>query len=70
MPCFAGWEKIQCNAMENYSIQHTKRSVRSIIKEIVYVAELNELKIIEGQTSIEKNDIARIQIKTTNPLFF
>jgi len=34
------------------------------------VVDLNELNRVEGQTSIQKNDIARIKIKTTTPLFF
>ena len=53
-----------------YGIQHTSRIGKSIVKEIVYLVDLNELKRIEGKTSIEKNGIARIKIKTTTPLFF
>ena len=53
-----------------YSIQHTSRSGRAIIKDIVYVVDLNELKRLEGKNSMEKNGIARIKIKTTTPFFF
>ncbi len=68
MICWMGENPMQLNG--KYSIQHTTRSGRAIIKEIVYVVDLNELKRIEGKTSIEKNGIARIKIKTTTPLFF
>ena len=68
MICWMGEKPMQLNG--KYSIQHTTRSGRAIIKEIVYVVDLNELKRIEGKTSMEKNDIARIKIKTTTPLFF
>ena len=68
MICWMGESPMQLN--EKYSIQHTTRSGRAIIKEIVYVVDLNELKRIEGKTSMEKNGIARIKIKTTTPLFF
>ena len=68
MICWMGENPMQLNG--KYSIQHTTKSGRAIIKEIVYVVDLNELKRIEGKTSMEKNGIARIKIKTTTPLFF
>ena len=68
MICWMGENPMQING--KYSIQHTTRSGRAIIKEIVYLVDLNELKRIEGKTSIEKNGIARIKIKTTTSLFF
>jgi sulfate adenylyltransferase subunit 1 len=68
MICWMGENPMQLNG--KYSIQHTTRFGRAIIKEIVYVVDLNELKRIEGETSLEKNGIARIKIKTTTPLFF
>ena len=68
MICWMGDNPIQLNG--KYSIQHTTRSGRAIIKEILYIVDLNELKRIEGKTSLEKNGIARIKIKTTTPLFF
>ena len=68
MICWMGENPMRLNG--KYSIQHTTRSGRAIIKEIVYVVDLNELKRIEGRTAIEKNGIGRIKIKTTTPLFF
>ena len=68
MICWMGENPMQLNG--KYSIQHTTRSGRAIIQEIVYVVDLNELKRLEGKTSLEKNGIARIKIKTTTPLFF
>ena len=68
MICWMGENQMHLNA--KYVIQHTTRLGRAIIKEIIYMVDLNELSRIEGQTSIQKNDIARIKIKTTTPLFF
>ena len=68
MICWMGENPMQLNG--KYSIQHTTRLGRAVIKEIVYVVDLNELKKTEGKTSIEKNGIARIKIKTTTQLFF
>ena len=60
MICWMGENQMRLNA--KYGIQHTTRLGRAIIKEIIYVVDLNELNRIEGQTSIQKNDIARIKI--------
>ena len=68
MICWMGEKPMQLNG--KYSIKQTTRSGRAIVKEIVYVVDLQELKRIEGKTSMEKNGIARIKLKTTTPLFF
>ena len=68
MICWFGENQMILNA--KYGIQHTTRLGRAIVKEILYVVDLNELNRVEGQTSIQKNGIARIKIKTTTPLFF
>ena len=68
MICWMGENQMHLNA--KYGIQHTTRFGRAIIKEIIYVVDLNELNRIEGQTSIQKNDIARIKIKDHHPTIF
>jgi len=68
MICWMGEKPMQLNG--KYSIQHTTRSAKCIVKDIVYKMDLVELKRIEGEKTLHKNDIARIKIKTTTPLFF
>ena len=68
MICWMGEIPMQLNG--KYSIQHTSRSGRAIIKEIVYIVDLNELKRFEDKSSLEKNGIARIKIKTTTPFLY
>ena len=68
MICWMGENPMRLNG--KYGIQHTTRMGRAIIKEIIYVVDLNELNRVTGQTAIQKNDIARIKIKTTTPLFY
>ena len=68
MICWMGETPMQLNG--KYSIQHTTRKGRAIVKEIVYEVDLNELNRIKGKASMEKNGIARINLKTTTPLFF
>ena len=68
MICWMGEKPMQLNG--KHGILHTTRSGKCIVKEIVYKMDLDELKRIEGEKTLNKNDIARIKIKTTTPLFF
>lgn len=53
-----------------YSIKHTTKFARCIIKEIKYKVNINNLHRIEDDKKVNLNDIARISIRTTQPLFF
>lgn len=53
-----------------YAVKHTTRDARCIIKDIRYKVDINTLHRIESDKRIGMNDIARIQIRTTAPLFF
>ena len=53
-----------------YTIRHTSQTARCIIKEIKYKIDINSLHRIEDSKEIGLNDIGRIAIKTTKPLFF
>ena len=53
-----------------YSIKHTSKDARCIIKEVKYKMNINNLHRIEDDKEIGLNDIARISIRTTAPLFF
>lgn len=52
-----------------YAIQHTSQDVRCIVKDIRYKLDINTLHRNEEDKVIKMNDIARIQIRTTKPLF-
>ncbi|MEM9546102.1 MAG: GTP-binding protein [Bacteroidota bacterium] len=52
-----------------YSIKHTSQDARCIVKEIRYKLNINTLSRDQEDLSIEMNDIARIQIRVTKPLF-
>lgn len=52
-----------------YAIRHTSRDARCIVQEIKYKLDINTLHRIEDDNNIEMNDIARISIRTTQPLF-
>ena len=68
MICWMGENALHLNG--KFGIQHTTRTGKCIVKEIVYKMDLDKLKRLEGEVTLMKNDIARIKIKTTTPLFF
>lgn len=53
-----------------YVIKHTTRETRGVIKEIRYKVDINTLHRIEGIGEIGINDIARVSVCTTQPLFY
>ena len=53
-----------------YTIKHTSQTARCIIKEVRYKRDINTLHRIEDENEIGLNDIGRVTIKTTKPLFF
>ncbi len=52
-----------------YAILHTTQDVRCIIKDIRYKVNINTLHRDEEDKFIKMNDIARVVIRTTKPLF-
>lgn len=53
-----------------YVLRHTTREVRCVVKEIRYKVNINTLHKIEEDFTISMNDVARISIRTTQPLFY
>ncbi|MFH2095532.1 MAG: sulfate adenylyltransferase subunit CysN [Bacteroidota bacterium] len=53
-----------------YAVKHTTNDVRCIIKEVVYKIDINTLERNREDKDIRLNEIARIKIRTTKPLFY
>ena len=53
-----------------YTIRHTSQTARCIIKDVKYKMDINTLHRNEEDKEIGLNDIGRISIRTTKPLFF
>jgi len=53
-----------------YTIRHTTQTARCIIKEVKYKIDINTLHRNEEDKEIGLNDIGRISLRTTKPLFF
>jgi sulfate adenylyltransferase subunit 1 len=52
-----------------YSLKHTTNEARCIIKDIRYKLNINTLHRILDDKSLQMNDIGRISLRTTKPLF-
>ena len=52
-----------------YTLLHTSQEARCIIKEIRYKLDINTLHRDENDGDIRMNDIARVVLRTTKPLF-
>lgn len=52
-----------------YTIRHTTNEARCMIKEIIYKVDINTLHRIEDDKTIGMNDILRVTLRTTRPLF-
>ena len=67
MICWMNEKKLVLNG--KYCIKHTSKDARCIVKEIKYKMDINNLHRLENDKEIGLNDIARISIRTTSPLF-
>jgi sulfate adenylyltransferase subunit 1 len=52
-----------------YGLRHTTNEARCLVKEINYKMDINTLHRLENDKIIGMNDIGRIKIRTTKPLF-
>lgn len=68
MLCWMNTRPINLNS--KFFIRHTTREVRGVLKEIQYKLDINSLARVDHVTELEMNDIARVKIRTAQPLFF
>jgi len=68
MVCWLNQEPL--NPAGRYTLRHTTKEVRCMVKDIRYKIDINTLHRNENDKGIGMNDIARIQVKTTAPLFY
>lgn len=67
MICWFNERPLQANG--KYTIMHTSNEARCIVKEIQYKLDINTLHRNLDDLTIQMNDIARIKLRTTKPLF-
>lgn len=68
MVCWFNEKPIQPRG--KYMIRHTTQSLRCIVKEVHYKININSLHRLEGDQSLEMNDIGRIKVRTTKPVYY
>jgi sulfate adenylyltransferase subunit 1 len=52
-----------------YFLRHTTRDVKCVVKEVSYILNINTLEKVAGDTTVKMNDIARVMMRTSQPLF-
>jgi sulfate adenylyltransferase subunit 1 len=67
MVCWFNPRPLQLNG--KYAIRHTTRDARCVVKEVIYKMDINTLHRNEEDKNIQMNDIGRIRLRTTVPLF-
>jgi sulfate adenylyltransferase subunit 1 len=68
MVCWFSEKKLQPGG--RYVIRHTTREARCFVKEVRYKVDINTLHRREGDREIGMNDIGRLHLRATAPLFF
>ena len=66
--CWLNAKKLQPGG--KYALKHTTKDVRCIVKEVHFKYDINTLEKNESDQEVGMNDIARVRIRTTEPLFF
>ena len=53
-----------------YVLRHTTKEVKAIVKELQYKVDINTLRKIEDDPDFALNEIGRVQLRTSAPLFY
>jgi sulfate adenylyltransferase subunit 1 len=68
MVCWLNEKPLQLNG--KYALKHTTKEIRCLVKDVKYKININTLHRDEQDKSIKMNDIGRISLRTTSPLFY
>jgi sulfate adenylyltransferase subunit 1 len=68
MICWMNPRSVNLNA--KFYLRQTTRETRAILKEIQYKLDINSLQRVEGSDQLVMNDIARVRLRTAQPLTF
>lgn len=63
-------EQIQLRPGTKYAIKHTTRWARAMVSDLQYRLDVNTLHRDESADHLGLNDIGRVRLRTTQPLFF
>ncbi|GAB5560414.1 MAG: GTP-binding protein [Synoicihabitans sp.] len=63
-------EKKPLQVRGKYLLKHTSKECRAVVRGINYKMDVNSLHKVEDVTEISLNDIARVTLRTSAPLFY
>jgi bifunctional enzyme CysN/CysC len=63
-------DRSELHAGAKLAIKHTTRSARALVRDLLYKLDVNELHRDENADALRLNEIGRITLRTTAPLFF
>ena len=69
--CMLCWfsEKKPLTPGAKYIVRHTTQEAKAVVKDVVYKVDVNTLHKIEGDPKMSLNEIGRVQIRVSRPLF-
>jgi sulfate adenylyltransferase subunit 1 len=68
MLCWMSQKPVTLNS--KFYVRHTTKDVRGVLKEIQYKLDISTLQRLEGVEQLGMNDIARVKLRTAQPLLF
>jgi sulfate adenylyltransferase subunit 1 len=68
MLCWMNQRPLQANT--KFFVRHTTKDVKGVLKEIQYKLDINSLQRVEHVDQLVMNEIARVKIRTAQPLHF
>ena len=68
MVCWMADKPLQARSM--YTLKHTTKSVRAKVTDMQYRLDINTLHREDGVTELGLNDIGRVSLRSTSPLFY
>ena len=57
-------------AGDRFTIKHTTQTARTIVREVAYELDVNTLHRHEGNHELSLNELGRVTLRTTAPLFY
>jgi sulfate adenylyltransferase subunit 1 len=68
MLCWMNQRPVNLNT--KFFLRHTTGEVKAVLKEIQYKLDINSLQRVDNATQLVMNDIARVKVRSAQPLFF
>lgn len=68
MLCWMNQKPVNLNS--KFYLRHTSRETKAVLKEVTYKLDIDSGQRVEGVEKLVMNDIARVKLRTAQPLEF